>query len=352
MAMLRLDTPYLPCLQRLHDSCMMNVIQSSDTFTPAEVCRLNYWRLYLKAITLSDLTSINGRALDHSKFLGNPSLLSHNTHGTSIYQLRRKANAIWSNPDSTIIQPLGNWVLPLHSMHQRHPAFWFSGLLWVDIRFKYIQCNPVSDLVFWKTPISCDWTNLPKQAVPMLLSQAEPGFWRITQQSHILEVDTPPTAGTFIEYIASLPSWEMELLQHVEMEDDPFTVAAALELGVQAVSDGSDWHQIQGSFGWEMSTDIGERCAYGMGPARSASPHGYRSQSYGLLSLLCFFRQVAEFTGKHDLWFGIIATDSQSLINTILQKKPRDPSSSTMAMVTEADLVLKRSFPLDPSLPE
>ena len=62
------------------------------------------------------------------------------------------------------------------------------------------------------------------------------------------------------------------------MEEDPFTVAVALELGVQAVGDGSDWDQIQGSFGWAMSTDIGESCAYGtMDPARSASPHAYRS---------------------------------------------------------------------------
>jgi hypothetical protein len=360
-AKLRLDTPYLPSLQRLHDFCIMDAIQSSDIFTPAEVRRLNYCRLYLKAITLSDLTSIDGRALDHSKLSGNHSLLSSHTHGSTIYQERpsesvwslwKKANAIWSNPDGTLIQRLGDWVLPIHSMHQRHPAYWSSSLLWVHIQGKYKQCTLASDRVFRETFISCDWATLPKEAVPMLALQAEPGFWRITQHSHILEVNAPPTAGTFTEYIASLPNWEMELLQHVEMEEDPFTVAVALELGVRAVSDGSDWHQIQGSFGWAMSTDIGERCAYGMGPARSASPHAYRSESYGLLSLLCFLRRLAEFTGKHDPWFGIVATDSQSLINTVLQKKPRDTSSRSMAMVTEADFALARRFPLDPSLPE
>lgn len=104
-------------------------------------------------------------------------------------------------------------------------------------------------------------------------------------------------------------SWEMELLQHVGMSEDPFSLAVALEHGIRAVSsDGSDWNQIQ-----VMSTYLGERCACGMGPARSASPHAYRSESYGLLSLLCFLRRFAEFTGKHDQWVGIIATDSQSL---------------------------------------
>jgi hypothetical protein len=55
--------------------------------------------------------------------------------------------------------------------------------------------------------------------------------------------------------------------------------------------------------------------------AISQSPHAYRSKSYGLLSLLCFLRRLADFTGKHDPWFGIVATDSQGLINTVLPSK-------------------------------
>jgi hypothetical protein len=193
----------------------MDAIQSSDTFTPAEVCQLNYCRLYSKAITLSDPTSIDGQGQDHSKLSDNHLLLSSHTHGTSIYQERpwasvwrwwRKLNAIWSNPDGTLIQPLGDWVLPFHRMHQCHPAYWFSGMLWIHIQGKYKQCTLASDRVFRETPISCDWATLPKHAVPMLALQAEPGYWLITQQSHILEVNAPPMTGTFTEYIASLPN--------------------------------------------------------------------------------------------------------------------------------------------------
>ena len=171
------------------------------------------------------------------------------------------------------------------------------------------------------------------------------------QHSYILEVNPPPCAGTFAQFIASLPNWEMELLQHVELEADPFSVAVALERGVRGVSDGSEWHQIQGSFGWTMSTDIGERCAYGMGPARSASPHAYRSESYGLLSLLCFLRRLAEFTGKHGKWFGTLATDSQSLIDTVLQKQPRDVSGHPTGLSHDVRRAVCTS-PLDPLIPE
>jgi len=85
-AKLRLDNPYLPKLQRLHDFCIMDAIHESGKFTPAEICKLNYCRLYLKATTVSDLTSIDGRSLDNSKLSGNHSLLSSFTHGTVIHQ--------------------------------------------------------------------------------------------------------------------------------------------------------------------------------------------------------------------------------------------------------------------------
>ena len=116
----------------------------------------------------------------------------------------------------------------------------------------------------------------------------------------MLEVNRPPAAGTFTQFIAGLPQWEIELLRHIEMTSYPFSVAVAIMNGLRAVSDGSDWDRIQGAYGWAMSTDLGVRCARGMGPARSASPHEYRSKSYGLLSLLCFLRRLAEFTEKHD----------------------------------------------------
>ena len=51
-----------------------------------------------------------------------------------------------------------------------------------------------------------------------------------------------------------------------------------------------------------MGDEYRLRCTLrrGMGPAHTASPHAYRSESYGLLSLLCFLRRLAEFTEKHD----------------------------------------------------
>lgn len=87
-------------------------------------------------------------------------------------------------------------------------------------------------------------------------------------------------------------------------------------LGGWTVSDGLEWDQTQGAFGWSMSDPTGFRCATCMGPAYGSAPSSYRSERYGMLSMLCFLRRLAELTGRPSLWSGIVATDSQSLLDT------------------------------------
>ncbi|KAI2497032.1 hypothetical protein MHU86_17458 [Fragilaria crotonensis] len=227
-AKLRLDTPYLPELQRLHDFCIMDVILSSGKFTSVEICKLNYCRLYLKAVTLSDLTCINGRKLDHNKTSG----IIH----------------------ASVAIPVA------------HPS----------IR-ETIQVCCLEIVEGGESPL--EYTRRPPDSTP-----------------------SPPIAGTFTHYIASLPSWEKELLDHVELTDDPFMVAVALEHGIRAVGDGSDWHQIQGAFGWALSTDQ--------------------------------------------------ATDSQSLIDTVQQKQAPAASLNGATVPSDTDMATIPSFPLEPTLPE
>jgi hypothetical protein len=86
----------------------------------------------------------------------------------------------------------------------------------------------------------------------MLAMHNAPGLWSSTQKSTILDHKPVPYARTFCQYVASLRPWEAELLQFVGFSVDSFTVCNALSHGVCAVRDGSDWNQIQGSFGWAM----------------------------------------------------------------------------------------------------
>ena len=68
----------------------MDAIINSGQFTLAQIRQLNYCRLYLKAVTLSDLSTPAGVALDRGKLDdGSPSVYSSSrTGGSSIYQVR------------------------------------------------------------------------------------------------------------------------------------------------------------------------------------------------------------------------------------------------------------------------
>ena len=98
-----------------------------------------------------------------------------------------------------------------------------------------------------------------------------------------------------------------------------------LEYGLRGVSDGSVREEEEfGAYGWTLSTDNGERAASGMGPVGGSKQQPYyRSEAMAMLSVLCFLHRLAEFTGKHDQWHGIIATDSQSLLDSLAKWTPQ-----------------------------
>lgn len=57
-------------MHRVGNSAIMDLVMTSGRFTSAEVKKLIYCRVYLKAITLSDLTTIRGDCLGMVKTEG------------------------------------------------------------------------------------------------------------------------------------------------------------------------------------------------------------------------------------------------------------------------------------------
>ena len=78
-ATIDVDDPGVPPKQREGDEYLMDMILESGQFTNIEIRRLNYCRLYLQAVTLSDITEANGNQLDMSKRLGEMSMYSSRT---------------------------------------------------------------------------------------------------------------------------------------------------------------------------------------------------------------------------------------------------------------------------------
>jgi hypothetical protein len=67
---LELDSYFLPPPERHRDVYIMDMVLASDSFTKQEICRINYCRLFLQAVTLSDICLADGVHLDPSMVLG------------------------------------------------------------------------------------------------------------------------------------------------------------------------------------------------------------------------------------------------------------------------------------------
>ena len=118
-AWIELDDAGIAPVERENDDYIMDLIIQSNAFQPAQVRTLNYCRLYLGAVTLSDLTTTNGKYLDNVKLHGVMSRMSHETRWLKIHQARpaeaqwrlwQKANLIWSSKKGRLHQPLGKWL--------------------------------------------------------------------------------------------------------------------------------------------------------------------------------------------------------------------------------------------------
>jgi hypothetical protein len=53
--LIRGDSSYVPTIQRKNDSHIMDHVLSSGVFTASDVCAINYVRVYLQAVTVSDI---------------------------------------------------------------------------------------------------------------------------------------------------------------------------------------------------------------------------------------------------------------------------------------------------------
>ena len=149
--------------------------------------------------------------------------------------------------------------------------------LWIRVECGYVQCDPIQAREFQEREVIHQWEEIPSDATPMEAELIQPGIWRCTTATYVLVTGIAPVT-TFDEYVATLPKWEQELLQHTTLATDAYAIGVALEHGFRAVSDGSAWFQTQGSFGWILSSDTGERLAIGMGPASGNKPNSYRSE--------------------------------------------------------------------------
>lgn len=84
-----------------------------------------------------------------------------------------------------------------------------------------------------------------------------------------------------------------------------------------------------------------------MGPARGRRGHSYRAEACGLLSFLRFLvLRIADFTQMHEQWRGILATESQSVLDKLFGRDQEDNNEDAPVDLDNQCVVL------DPLCPE
>ena len=222
-----------------------------------------------------------------------------------------------------LTRPLGAWIHPPQNCRFQYFAYRYRRSLFLRVSPEGYATFRQHGTYSYRPSSSCtirSYAQIPSRASPAEVTPGDNGFWRLigTPFKCLQPSCIPPSAtATFDLFIETLEPWETELLRQVTMSVDPYTLCLALTPGFRAVSDGSVTRTQHGSFGWVVSSLTGERLATGMGPVRGRRLHSYRADAYGLLSLLRFFIRVKEFTGMHEPWQGLMATDSQGVLDNL-----------------------------------
>jgi hypothetical protein len=314
--------------------------------------------MYLGALTLSDLTTATGRSLDKAKLNGAISLISsiskwltvnQEIPGRAEWALWKKANAIWSNPDGTLKQPLGEWYLSITNSRLIHFAYLHANTLYVRTSDgAYITNIRTQMNQFTEQGTVIPRAQIHPKATPVEVQGLENNQWILTHRATSLQVSlAQPLPRTFGEYILSLDPWEVDLLRHTELIHEPHTSCVALQNGFRAGSDGSEKFGTNGAFGWVIRNLEGHRVASGMGPSRGLVMNSYRAECSGMLAILRFLIRIAAYTDLFCTWSGTVGTDSQSMLDTLFGRDISSQNTMHDARSLPDDLP-----PLDPMIPE
>jgi hypothetical protein len=322
-ATIELDEPYTTVREREHDWHIMDAIIQSGQFSLTEIRQLNYCRLYLQSTTISDITNANGDVMDKYMYQGE---INHSSSSINKWHrvnqerpadkhwlLWQKATKLWSTDDGRLHQPLGKWLIVPSQQRRCWPAYGTpQGQIFLRItngivRFKrYRITREDRDHEGWYQVHQYVATTktVPEGAFPISLEHLKNGVrmvqmgnrHRQTWQSKYLVPKTPTLANQdFATFIGAMDAWEFELLQHVQLESDAFTICRQLKDGFVAACDGSVEYETNGSFGWIIALRSGKRMVRAYGPARGSKPSSYRAEGYGVLSFHRFLVRIQEY---------------------------------------------------------
>jgi ribonuclease HI len=345
-AELELDNPLVPKPQREGDTYIMDLVLEQAPWMEwkgRHIRRINYCRLYLNVVTVSDIATADGKEIDNKYVWG------ENLHRDQIpcrdwnrvdqacpkkecWSLWRKvctllaptlSNKSRRTPlrkrNRVLAQPLGNWILPntntrrtwdfvLHRqsniLYKRQQDGTFTG----HSRLRHDYDKDIAP--------GYEATQPPADSVPVDVKEWAMSYRAIPNE---ISVIPEPTQAAFVPIFGNhddLEAWERPLFAGLELlVPDEHLVEALAEEKVIIVTDGSALPlEGKGSFGWIAATTDGTRLISCNGPVASHQHTSYRSEGYGLLSAHCFLQRTMQTYELDSLKEVVIYCDNKSMV--------------------------------------
>lgn len=303
---LEMDNPAVAKLQREGDAFLMDIAINSGKFGRAQLKRINYCRMYMNVLLVSDVANASGTALDINAYKGIPTI---NTTKYRVHQKRpdKEAWTQWRrllliianrNASHTLKQPLGRWLVPSNQLRRKWKHLYDpdSGKLFHHTILGYTQHSKLRN-DYDKTPDQdiID-PEIPLHAIPVDTSDLQytwgiKRYWKPHCTPNYNQ--THGLAGTVTGMLTTMEQWEFLLLQHLEVLDcTEDTVWNTLcNYPCYLATDGSAPPN-RGSFAWIISDAHGNILAKCNGPVFGYKISSYRAEAYGILSLLRFLLRL------------------------------------------------------------
>ena len=197
----------------------MDIILEANRFKSHEIRHINYCRLYLQVITLSDITCASGTHLRpeirHGDILLTSSVLQwkhfkQEKPDEVSWRSWRRACKLFATDDGTLHQQLGNWLHPHDKLRQRWFSYYASSdkTLYIRLHNKYYAHKSTLEDIYYPTGTTSEY--LPSSSVPIDVLPVGTN-WHIKQPVHIRETITKASLTDFMQFLSHQPPWSHTL---------------------------------------------------------------------------------------------------------------------------------------------
>lgn len=305
----------------------MDVAINHKSIKPCELRRINYCRLYLNVVLLSDICTAGGNRIDESMYWGNlqqtPSTCTHhaatqqNPNGKA-WKAWRKLLHLFCRRSSRELkhQYLLSWTVPRAQQRRQWPVLYDQDSNqifckvdqgWTQHEMMYYHYDATPSQIVDEPPAS---------AAPCDYSRNQHNIRMILFHDRDIPV-TPPPPTSLQTVVPTLEPWESHLLSDLEWTVPETAVWQALR-NSQCIfaSDGSA-PKSKGSFAWILSDDSGNRLVQCSGPVFGHRISSYRAEGYGILSVLRFLYHMHQIYSDSTGPKPELKSDSKSMIQVI-----------------------------------